>query len=311
MEAFLAVLLDTKAFEGINRKLLSGGIAFSCFLFSLMYATDAGLIFLDAVDYYINFVMLFVGGVECFAAGWVYKIEEQIETLGADVVIGYIVTTFGSVVVACAVWFGMNDSDPDTALWAGFVGLIVCYAVGMAFIFYLMSKKKQADPSLTWKDMCYALFMKNVMDLRRDLSEVVGPMPAIWAFLIKHFIPPIVLILFALGADSKQFWSYEGYVKWPYQVLGILVVIFVGFLFISSLAFPKMYDFLAKPGTPEDTAYPAEESEEVTGGDDKEKQEDTAYPAEDKDAAGKGEVEMALGTDDAEGVETAPEEHVA
>lgn len=39
MEAFLAVLLDTKAFEGINRKLLSGGIAFSCFLFSLMYAT--------------------------------------------------------------------------------------------------------------------------------------------------------------------------------------------------------------------------------------------------------------------------------
>jgi len=240
--------------------------------------------------------MLFVGGIECFAAGWIYNIEEQIETLGASVVVAYIVTTFGSVVVACALWFGINDSDPDTALWAGFVGLIACYVIGMAFVFFMMHKKKQTDPGLTWGGMCYALFMKNIMDLKRDLSQVVGFMPTIWAFLVKHFIPPIILILFALGADSKQFWSYEDYEKWPYQVLGILIVIFVGFLFISSLVFPQMYDFLSKPGQPENLKFQTSKVEEGGGA--------TAYPADEPDEApeedDQGEAGKGEGAADAE-----------
>ena len=42
--------------------------------------------------------------------------------------------------------------------------------------------------------------MKNVLDLSRDLSDVVGYMPhKLWGFLIKHFICPITIVLFALG----------------------------------------------------------------------------------------------------------------
>merc|ERR1711957_445316 len=164
------------------------------------YCTDAGLNFLDTIDYYINFVMLFVGGVECFAAGWVYKIEDQIESLGANIVIAYIVTTFGSVTLACILWFGLSNAD--AALWAGFVGLIVSYAIGMAFIFFLMRKKKEEDPEKTWGGMYYDLTMRNVMHLRSDLSQSVGRVPVVWAFLVKHFIPPIILVLFALFADA-------------------------------------------------------------------------------------------------------------
>ena len=206
-------------------------------------------------DYYINFVMLFVGGVECFAAGWIYNIEEQIERLGATIVIAYMTTTFGSVTLACALWFGLSNADD--AVWAGFVGLVAFYGIGMAFVTFLMHKKKQANPILTWKGMYYDLVMRNVMDLRRDLSEVVGYMPSVWGFLVKHFIPQCILILFALGADAnitdssgnevKEFGHYEGYVTRPYQVLGILIVVFTGFLFFSSLVFPKMYDAMQKP----------------------------------------------------------------
>lgn len=71
-----------------------------------MYATDAGLIFLDVVDYYINFVMLLVGGFECFAAGWVYNIEKQVERTNLAIVSTYFMTTFGSVICACAVCLG-------------------------------------------------------------------------------------------------------------------------------------------------------------------------------------------------------------
>ena len=71
-----------------------------------MYATDAGLIFLDVVDYYINFVMLLVGGFECFAAGWVYNIEKQVERTNLAIVSTYFMTPFGSVICACAVCLG-------------------------------------------------------------------------------------------------------------------------------------------------------------------------------------------------------------
>ena len=252
VEAFLTAFQDAERFKNVNRKILTLFISVVAFLFSLMYATDAGLIWLDTIDYYINFVMLLVGGFECYAAGWIYGIEEQIDNLGAKIVFSYMITTFGSVIVACCVWFGLIT---DNAIWAGFVALIACYGSGMIYVIILMHKKKKEDPFVgTWGMMFYDLTMKNILDLSRDLSDVVGYMPhKLWAFLIKHFICPISIILFALGADEnyynadgdivgKTFGRYAGYPFTPYQILGILCVAFVGFLFISSLILPQMYE---------------------------------------------------------------------
>jgi hypothetical protein len=38
---------------------------------------------------------------------------------------------------------------------------------------------------------------QNIIDLRNDFVAVVGWIPVTWALLIKHFIPPVILILFA------------------------------------------------------------------------------------------------------------------
>ena len=131
MEGFLTVLGDTKAFHKVDRKITSFVLAMTAFLLSLMYATDAGLIFLDTIDYYINFVMLLVGGFECFAAGWVYKIENQVENLGAAIVFSHMCTYFGAFVLACCLWFGLSNADD--ALWAGFAGLVGFYVLGMSY----------------------------------------------------------------------------------------------------------------------------------------------------------------------------------
>ena len=289
MEGFLTVLQDTKLCHNVNRKLLSLGIALLAFLLSLMYATDAGLIWLDTIDYYINFVMLLVGGFECFAAGWIYKIEDQIERLGANVVFTYIGTTYGAVILACALWFGLSNTDD--AVWAGFVGLVGFYAIGMTFVTFLMRKKKLTDDSLTFRGMYWDLMMKNVMELRSDLSGVVGFMPGAWAFLVKHFIPPVILILFALNCDTeivvdgetvKKFGHYEGYPFKPYQILGILTVVFAGFLFLSSLVFPRMYDALQKP---DDSADAAEKKSSSVHAD------PDAAEKEDAEAPEKGDAE--------------------
>ncbi len=247
MEAFLTVLHDTKLFCNVDRKRASLVLTACAFLLSTLYATDAGLVFLDSVDYYINFVIIFVGFVKCVAAGWVYKIENQIKRLGPKIVYAYIATTFGSVLLACAMWFGVGN------VAAGFVGLFITYAMGISYVGHLMSKQMQEDPTLTWSDMFFYLTMSNVMELREDLISSVGYIPVAWAFLIRHFIPPVLLVLFFLGADAttidedgnevKVFGNYGGYAS-PYQTLGILTVVFAGFLVASSLIFPNLYNTL-------------------------------------------------------------------
>ena len=269
LEGFLTVLADTKLFRGVDRKKTSFVLAFGAFLLSLMYATDAGLIFLDTIDYYINFVMLLVGGFECFAAGWVYKIENQIENLGASIVFAHMATYFGSIIVGCGLWFGLSNADD--ALWAGFAGLVGSYVIGMTFVAILMHLRMKAHPGRwTWSSMTHELLFKNITYLKSDLSAVVGYLPFAWTLLIKFFIPPVILILFGLSCDAenadgtKVFGHYSGYVFSPYQILGLLCVVFTGFLFLSSLVVPQMYSALQAPDGEKPNAVHAEPQKERT-----------------------------------------------
>lgn len=255
MESFMICIDDTASFNSINRRYKALGLSIAGFSFSLLYATDAGLIFLDTMDYYINFVLLLVGGVKCFAAGWIYNIEEQVDNLGASIVFSYMTTTFGSVLLACIIWFSVDDAN--TAIWAGFLGLVVFYIAGMTFVCYLMHQRMQKYSAFwTWKSMLYDLLFRNMMDLRNDLSGVVGYIPVMWAFLIKYFIPPVILVLFSVGCAAKnstgqtEFGHYGGYSLGPFQLLGISTVVFAGFLFFSSLVMPQLYDAFQKSNSP-------------------------------------------------------------
>jgi hypothetical protein len=254
-EGFLIVLCDTALFKGVAKWKISAMITILSFLFSLMYATDAGYIFFDTMDYYINFVMILVGAFESFSAGWIYNIEEQIDALGAQIVFTNMLGTFGSVTLACILWFSL---DNESAVWGGIVGFLLFYGMSMAFTWYLMRKKIQEESLGSWamRSMWYDLMLRNMMDLREDLSGVVGPLPIVWAALIKFFIPPVLLILFAMGCDAenengtKIFGHFGNYPTTPYQVLGILTVVFALFLLFSSFIVPKMYEVFTKQDSP-------------------------------------------------------------
>merc|ERR1712048_1251470 len=69
VESLLTVLQDTVYFKDTSRRKLLVMLVLPNFFFSMLYCTDAGLSFLDVVDFYINFVMLLVGFLELFA-GW-------------------------------------------------------------------------------------------------------------------------------------------------------------------------------------------------------------------------------------------------
>jgi len=75
-----------------------------------MCCTDAGLNFLDVVDFYVNFVLLLVDFFKTFAAGWIYGIEEKLVTLGPKIYFSYLGANFVSVIVASGLWFGVPDN---------------------------------------------------------------------------------------------------------------------------------------------------------------------------------------------------------
>lgn len=121
-----------------------------------------------------------MGLAECFGAGWVYGIEKQIDELGASIVFTYMFTNFGSVILACCLWFGL---DNDNEVWAGFVALIGCYLAGTAATLFFCSMKISQDPEKwTWSSIMYAVGLQNVMELREELESICGYMVRLFVY---------------------------------------------------------------------------------------------------------------------------------
>ena len=120
------------------------------------------------------------------------------------------------------------DLRGKAALAAGFATLGAVYATGMAVTAYWMNQQMSRDLSVwtsssaMWWDLCFG----NVMPLRDRLSNDIGYLPAIWAYMIKQFVPHIILILFVNLALSETdqgksvFGNYGSYRAWPFQSLG-------------------------------------------------------------------------------------------
>jgi len=245
-----AVIHDTRYFRPTPRYKLVASLAGFGFFTGLIYVTDAGLLFLDVVDFYVNFIMILIGFFECWAAGWMFDLKKQTDVLGKPIVYLYMFSTFASVIVASILWFtveGINN------MAAGFASLIVIYGIGISGVVFLLIRKKR-EGDWTWKSILYQLLFSNIFELRDQLSAAgVGYLPGAWCVLIKHIIPSLLLILFInlAGAKTKTglplFGNYGSYVVWPYQFLGILTISLT--LFFAALGWvrPSTYDIMADP----------------------------------------------------------------
>jgi len=237
VEAPVSIIMD-KAGLKMQRWMVCAIICTLSYFSSLLYVTDAGLSFLDVVDFYINFTLILLGFFETFSAGWIFGIEEQIKTFGVDAVITYMSANFLSVFAASLVWFTAEENN----VWGGFVTLIVVYFFFFAMTLYHLYVKVKEDPSCgTLEYLLEQLAFGNVFYLAKEMSHVVGVLPKAWAVLIKQFIPQVLLILFINLAVTKnevgetKFGHYGKYAAWPYQTIGIasvcfaFVIIMVGF----------------------------------------------------------------------------------
>lgn len=232
-EAVITCLRDTGSFREVAKWKIALVLTLSCWLIGFLYATDAGLFFLDVTDFYINFVMLFIGFIETFAVGWIYGIEDQIAKHGIGAVFAYMFANFGSVLIACGFWFGVN-------VWSGFVALLIVYGVFVGITVSFLSKNKGSITEDPLGAKMMDLAFGNIFDFQTKAEPIIKYVPTIWCFLIKQFIPQVLLFLFVNLAQSKtktgqsKFGHYEGYPFAPYQVRETYVLICFNRTFCSS-----------------------------------------------------------------------------
>jgi hypothetical protein len=185
-------------------------------------------------------MLFFYRFLETFAVGWLFGFEKQIERSGAKAYYLYMITTFGSILLASILWFTLEKN----AIWAGFVALILTYAFGMGWtILFLLESANEPLPEALM-DLAYG----NMRDYKATLEPVIGWVPHIFCILVKHFIPQVLLILFVNlaaskvpGTDLNLFGNYGGYPNLPYQFMGILVVVLALLVFVAGVIAPSVY----------------------------------------------------------------------
>ena len=194
VEAVASLITDSQYGRFVSKQQVVGGICTLGFLTGLLYTTDAGLVFLDTIDFYVNFAVLFLGFCKALSAGWFYGIKQQVQNLGGkwNIAYAYFGTTFGSFLFASLVWFGVKG---DT-FWLGLISLVVIYSSGALYCLHNLKALVEEDKSASMKSLRNELLMGNILELRKELSSSVGYLPWIWAFLMKHVVPQILLVLF-------------------------------------------------------------------------------------------------------------------
>jgi hypothetical protein len=176
-----------------------------------------------------------------------YGLEKQIDRFGAGTFFAYMITTFGSVLLASGLWFGLEEN----AIWAGFLASAITYFFGMAVTIVLLRRKMKAEESSeTLGAAMIDLAFGNMRDYKNTMEPVIGWVPTAWCLLVKHFIPQVLLILFINLATSENddgksvFGRYGDYPMEPYQAIGIFVVCLSIAVFFVGLLFPDVYSGL-------------------------------------------------------------------
>ncbi|CAB9509914.1 chloride-dependent neutral and basic amino acid transporter B [Seminavis robusta] len=194
------------------------------FSVSLVFCTDAGLIFLDTMDYYMTLCLLLVGFLESFAAGWMYNMEDQIRSYGILPVIFSILWNFAPVVVAAGVWFGLDSDnilDVDEQyhrMWIGLFGGLMVFllffmlafvSIRRSYEFYVArclnsshtnNSSGSSERILHPRDYYLEFSFGNVEALKRNLEASMGgsgcQLPQVWYIFLKRVVPHLLLLVF-------------------------------------------------------------------------------------------------------------------
>lgn len=234
-----------------------------------MYFLLTSLLFLHHID--LSLALILLGFLEAFAAGWIYDLDEQVNTYGARAIIAHMLWNFAPVLTAAVIWFGYENTGQADAyhLWLGLFGAVLTFLFFFmcAFLFVRCSYERYftrvissnsndeviLDPRSYYMEFCFG----NTESMKRSLESSIGPLPLIWYIFIKRVVPHLLLLVFIkrilLPSDpystSIAFGNYGGYPKRPFQFTGIIVFAWIVGLFLLGFVIPNVYSPLSAPPT--------------------------------------------------------------
>jgi len=248
IEAGITVVKDSEFGRNRSTKTITAVLCSLGFLGGIMYMSDAGLTFFQTVNFYVNYVIIMISFCKTFSAGWIYGLENQLSTFGSKIVYAYMLTSFGPLIIACMIWFW----TPNNTVVIGFVLWIVLYVIGIIKCAIEIKGLVEHNPNLefTLNSAVFELVMGNILQLKHTLESSVGGIPTMWPYLVKHFIPQVLIILFFNLTGSRNelgepmFGHYEAY-PFPYQCIGIFLVLLVFLVFLMGLKHPDSFQKIA------------------------------------------------------------------
>ncbi|XP_063675135.1 sodium-dependent dopamine transporter-like isoform X3 [Bolinopsis microptera] len=258
-------------------------------LAGLLYCYDSGTVYLDIIDNYLNnWGMVLIGTLECFAVGWVYKIEDQYKQVGKLSVMVYNLGFVFFLLIGTIVALAIPGKKPTEGTKAVLDALLASYGkdqggalgVGLAIFFIgwilltCIAVVLSKGPASGIGSKLWAIMGWHGADsLRTQVNNVVRnkEKDGVWVpntlkseiealyrhdcfciafgFLIKYFSYALLLVVTCINIKGDIETSYGGYPS-DMLILGQLVFVFMVFLVLLVAIFPRiMYDPIKHSGS--------------------------------------------------------------
>lgn len=241
IEATSTVIYDTQWGKNTPRKVVALILCVVGMLFSTLFCSNWGYTYLDVADHYIaNYLMLGLGILQCFGAGWILDAKSTAEQFSKRSV--YILTI--GYWVWLILWGAISIFTFDfEQLW---ITILVFWVVALLIIIASCVLSGQG-----FKKWYQHIFLSGVFRLARSMTKLSVPagttddnvpfwvyiFEAWWAISIKYFIPWAIwwLLLVLLRQDlptaeneGKGYGGYHPFWQWMgllYPIAGLLCFI--------------------------------------------------------------------------------------
>lgn len=226
MEGMTSFMLDTKFLRQYGRKKVHTVNCILMFLLTSTLCGDNGLVLLDTLSEYVNFLLLFLGMVEAIAVGWIYRYGKTSSKCGSYANQMLTAAYFFPIFFGSIIGFGIaSQADSKVegeeelrgqgfAAPLGFGLTLLLQAIMFPIFFYVASI--DGNPKFTYKERLWDLFFGNVEHLRNEFNAgclgddydeallFTGIPKYYWTVCIKYISPAVLYILCLIVLTKKK-----------------------------------------------------------------------------------------------------------
>ena len=191
-------------FKVVPKEALLGLLCIAGFVVTMLgYTQDTSLINLDVVDCYINISMLWIGFMECIAAGWIYGVDQVCEQI----------------------------------VWSAHL-----YLEATAILSSVAAHTWHRPLSILYETLlCDIEDLRAIINRQAGWNVGNISVPFLWSLLVKFVIPPVLLPMLIIKMSDEAFGACSDYPSF-YQGWGCFVGFMPWLLTAVGFVWPQVFD---------------------------------------------------------------------